>query len=787
MSLETYFRVTSYALVATAFVALALTGELDPVSMLLYPLALAASFYADTKGITRLRLKEWMWRVLALLYVPFAFLDAAALSSHVLALVHMTLFLSAAKLFQNKRDRDWVFLYLIAFFQIPLASGLTFNATFVASLAIFLFFFVSSLAAFEIRRARREITMLDEEVVTRSNPGRQSKESRQTKEARAVKGRAAERNSRAPRRIRYLVGASAAQIALVALLAVPFFFFIPRFGGGGVASGFGDSQALTGFSDTVRLGEVASIKENKRVVMRIELDRKPGKYVRWRGIALDRYTDGVWTLSQVGERPGERFRNSASNRQTQNAPVPDDEFIPHHQLYEPHTYTPPADRQLVLEQRVVLEPLDTPHLFAAQRPFKLIGAISPVTWDSYTTAITAIGLRGRTSYTVLSDMSAPSEQELRAEPLVREALRPSDRNLARLYLQLPDKLDSRIESLAREITRNAVTDYDRARAIESYLKKFKYTLDLKPVESDPLAEFLFETREGHCEYFATAMTVLLRTLDIPARIVNGFQMGEYNDLNNLYTVRASDAHSWVEVYFPQKEAWVEFDPTPPGGINDYSQGGFFARLKNYIDAAEVFWLDYVVTLDGDEQASIMVDLQQRLLALKDNLALYYFAARMWVADVAGSLLAERSWDVGRVLKVVIAVVILLASVLAVYVLVAFLKRRGLAPTGYGPWWHRLFILPTWRSRRLVERDRRQSAVLFYEQMLAIAARAGFVKSPDQTPSEFAFASRLSQIDEITRVYNRVRFGGAQLDEKEVQRVSNLLADLKRSVRHGRFS
>jgi hypothetical protein len=393
-------------------------------------------------------------------------------------------------------------------------------------------------------------------------------------------------------------------------------------------------------------------------------------------------------------------------------------------------------------------------------------------------------LRGRTAYTVLSDLSMPSEQELRAEPVAREALQPAGRNLMRLYLQLPDRLDPRIELLAREVTRNAVTEYDKARAIESYLKKFKYTLDLKPTEGDPLAEFLFETREGHCEYFATAMTILMRTLGIPARIVNGFQMGEYNDLNNLYTVRASDAHSWVEVYFPQKEAWIEFDPTPPGGINDYSQGGFLARLKKYIDAAEVFWLDYIVTLDGDEQASIMVDLQQRLLALKDNLAFYYSAAKLWVASAASSLLVDRPWDVGRVLNVLIAVAILLASMMALYVFTAFLKRRGLAPTGYGPWWHRLFILPTWRSKRLVERDRRQSAVLFYEQMLAIAARAGLVKSPDQTPSEFAFVSRLSQIDEITRVYNRVRFGGAQLDEKEVRRVSNLLAELKRSVRRG---
>jgi transglutaminase-like putative cysteine protease len=152
---------------------------------------------------------------------------------------------------------------------------------------------------------------------------------------------------------------------------------------------------------------------------------------------------------------------------------------------------------------------------------------------------------------------------------------------------------------------------------------FRYTLDLKGEDDDPLAAFLFETREGHCEYFATAMTIMLRTLEIPARIVNGFQMGEYNELNNMYTVRESDAHSWVEVYFPRSDSWIEFDPTPAAGINDYSAGGLLARLRKYADAMEVFWLDYVVTLDSEEQASIMVDIQHRLLSFKDRLLTAY--------------------------------------------------------------------------------------------------------------------------------------------------------------------
>jgi hypothetical protein len=274
---------------------------------------------------------------------------------------------------------------------------------------------------------------------------------------------------------------------------------------------------------------------------------------------------------------------------------------------------------------------------------------------------------------------------------------------------------------------------------------------------------------------------MLRTLDIPARVVNGFQMGEYNSLNDMYTVRESDAHSWVEAYFPRSEAWIEFDPTPSAGINDYTKGGLLARLRKYADAMEVFWLDYIVTLDSDEQASIMVDLQHRLLSIKDRFLVYYLDAKLWTRRMLNKVIVDRSWSAGDLLELTSALAILALGIMSLYVVLSYRKRRGLPPTGYGPWWHRLFILPMWR-RRVTQRDYRQSAILFYEQMLAIARRAGLVKQPHQTPVEFAAASGLSPIREITTMYNRVRFGGAQLDESETRRVSDLLGELKQSVR-----
>jgi protein-glutamine gamma-glutamyltransferase len=774
--MDTYFRITSYALVATAFLALAFTGELDAISIGLMTIAIAASYWRDLKrskpssearGAKRAWWRVWLWRAAGAAYVPFLIVDALLLSNRILALVHMTLFVSAAKLFARKRDRDWVFLYLIAFFQMLLAAGLTFNATFVASLVMFLFFFISALAAFEIRRARRELSSHEEETIAPIKPAK--RRYRANEIALPASG--------PQRRARYFVGATLAQVAMVAALTLPFFFLIPRFGGGGVARGFGDTPA-TGFSDKVELGQVARIKKSQQIVMRAQLNPMPGRYLRWRGVALERYDGHSWSVPDNDPNNRQQMRNQVRISVGEESGN-DSRFDRVYPLTDGPLHSPlPAEqaRQNIIEQKIILEPLDTATLFAAQRPIRIAGPIPAIIKDRYTDALSASRLRGRTSYSVWSDISVPSEQELKTDV---PALSPEI--IKRLYLQLPARLNPRIRDLAHEVSKGAATPYEKAKRIEEYLKtSFGYTLDLKITGPDPLSEFLFEAREGHCEYFATAMVIMLRALDIPARIVNGFQMGEYNDINRLFMIRESDAHSWVEVYFPRSNSWIEFDPTPAAGINDYSQGGLLARFRKYMDAMEVFWLDYIVTLDSEEQASIMVSIQQKLVAVKDRLFVYYQDAKQWTRE-AFSFFAARDWRASDWIKVVGALALLLAMSGGVYVAL-HIKRWSIAPTGYGPWWHRLLILPTWRSRKLVRRDTRESAVMFYEQMLAIASRAGLMKQPYQTPMEFAAGSGLNEVREITMLYNRVRFGGARLDMKEARRVTALLAQLKQSVR-----
>src|SRR5262249_36789369 len=150
--------------------------------------------------------------------------------------------------------------------------------------------------------------------------------------------------------------------------------------------------------------------------------------------------------------------------------------------------------------------------------------------------------------------------------------------------------------------------------------------------------------------------------------------------------------------------------------------------------------------------------------------------------VVASLLVGRHWTVAGIIKAGVVIGLLSLAGAALYILRSYRKLRGRPPTGYGPWWQRLFILPTWKGTFWIRHDQRTSAVLFYQQMLVILSRAGLIKGPDVTPLEFAAASRQPNVVEITMAYNRVRFGGVSLDDLETRRVAGLLAELKKTIK-----
>src|SRR5205085_10347687 len=245
-----------------------------------------------------------------------------------------------------------------------------------------------------------------------------------------------------------------------------------------------------------------------------------------------------------------------------------------------------------LRYRVLMEPIGMDVFFLPAMAEALYGNYRFVNIEEGGAVFNADRDRPITTYSGISNIGEPEPTALRTTTSDTKPLPP---NVALAYLQLP-KLDLRIQPLAQQITANSPSPYEKAAAIENYLRtQFGYTLQLPstPV-ADPLAHFLFERKQGHCEYFAASMAVMLRSLGIPARLVNGFRTGEYNDVTGSYIIRARDAHSWVEAYFAG-QGWIAFDPTPASGSVAFKSG--WSRVLLYLDALREFWREWIINYD----------------------------------------------------------------------------------------------------------------------------------------------------------------------------------------------
>lgn len=728
MKFRNYFLFASFSFVATGFLALVLTGRLDIGSPILYVVALLGAWWTERNRpewlITRKRAA-----LISAIAIPMAAVDILLLSRNpFLGLARFALLLAAIKMYQKKDDSDWVWLYGLSFGQLLLAASLTIDATFLFSLGLFLFFLVTTLSAFEIERTHRKLTRVEEEE-------------------HALRGD----RPRPLRRGWFVSAVGIGQIVLVIAVAVPIFFILPRFGGGYLGSAYSQTQTLSGFSERVRLGDLENIKLNRTVVMYVRLDRPPSRPLRWRGLALEEFDGprGIWR----SVRP---FRRTMVDR------VPG---IPASFNIEP--LAPGTVAADLLEQTVYLEPMGNVTLFAASRAKRIDNAPREVSVDS------AGSLRGprhdssRLSYVVTSDVSGVSEADLALDTSTDY----SD-EIRALDLQLP-AIDPRVAQLANEVIGDATTPYEKARRIESHLKnQFTYSLSLTREDTsiDPVSDFLINVRAGHCEYFSTSMAVMLRTVGVPARVVNGFQPGEYNALSETYTVRQADAHSWVEVYFAGSDEWVEFDPTPSAGLNAYSSD-MTSDLRQSIEAMQLMWIRYVVALDTHEQLTVVRSIQGGLIEAKAWVTSKFSSLRRWVT----SLFESRSAS--------ISTSSLLTTIVVAMLLVGALSIAGMLLHGRG-WRLGGFVFPMWRWRgRWGNRTQpsEKTAVLFYEQMSAMLAQYGIRRPPSRTPREFAVDCGIEEVLAVTEQYHRVRFGQVNVRSVEGD-VANELARLAAVLR-----
>lgn len=718
MSFATYFRASSYAMIAVAMLALMLAGGLHSVLGAVFAAVMVVAWNLEGN---KWQLSERVGLVVVLLSIPLFMLDWKYQSIRgeapgrlgVNALAHLIVFLSAIKLLQVKSDRDWVFLYLISFFELLLAAGLSFSPIFLGTLTLYLLCSLSTVMAFEIRKAQRGVKPAETRLLV-------SPDSRVFRKLVGSRGKRDIEASRLP-----LVAAS--MLVLIFILALPLFLVAPRAGSALISRGGSGLTNFIGFSESVRLGEIGDLKQNNQVVMRVRIEEPTSTRdagLKWRGVALDEFTGRAWKKSSVARRAEQK-------------PIERGFF---------HLGTTDALNGLTT-QTVFLEPISSSVLFAAPRALAIQGDFPFVRVDAEGSIQSRPHDVDRIMYKVISDTTEPDPETLRRD------LRPYSESEER-YREYPKTLDRRVADYARATILNAraVNRYDAAKAIETELRtQYGYSLQMRAGGADPLSDFLFNVRIGHCEYFSTAMAVMLRTQGVGTRVVNGFLPGEYNEAAGAYTVRQSDAHSWVEVYFPETKSWVAFDPTPAAGRTEPQSSGVAAQLGKYAEALELIWFQYVVGYDKQEQRSLAASLTNGVFEYR----------RSW-GEVFANFRKSKPPIATGILMVVVAIAGVPLILLVARRVRRFGWRRALRVLSPGP-------------------DTTASAIEFYERLLAVLAARGIKRTPDQTPTEFAAAFGLIEAVEITHAYNRARFGGEQLSAAELREIEQTLTDLEAST------
>ena len=384
-------------------------------------------------------------------------------------------------------------------------------------------------------------------------------------------------------------------LATTCLLSVPIFLFtaalfvmFPRVGLSLLLLNHPQKGRMVGFSDRVDLGEVGVLRTDPSIALRFEVqdlpDPPPARLtLRLRGTAFDRYDGRRWERTQRDRSHGTDQGEALSVVRRPTG----------------------GDRRITID----LEPIDPPVVFLPPRTVALQIRVQQqaVLGEQLVLARGPEGevrYQGSDAHGLRYDAYVAGDRE----PIV-EVMANSDRGR---YLELPSEMPARIAALAHEWADAQPTPYLKAKALEEHLKhEFKYdTGSPSGGKPQPVDHFLFESKRGHCEFFSTAMAIMLRELGIPSRNVTGFVGGTYNRFGRYYAVREGDAHSWVEGYLDDPiRGWVTFDPTPTSGAQPLQEtSGAYVYMRDLVEALSQRWNRYVIGYDLKQQVRIFEDI-----------------------------------------------------------------------------------------------------------------------------------------------------------------------------------
>jgi len=585
-----------------------------------------------------------------------------------IALAHFAALAQALQLLDARPRRSEFLLVALALFQVVLASSLTDSVFFPPLLATFVVAAVWTLLVHTLRMEAAEAG--DAHAVTRAlTPG--------------------------------LLRTTLLASGLSILLALAFFLVLPRLRSSVVAgSRLGLPLAAAGFSDTVALGDLGRIRQDPTRVLRIETLEglpPPRGESYWRGLAFDHFDGERWSIT-----PPRRSLVAGSPEMGVSLGS------------RPH--------EVDLVQRIVREPVSAGVVFGAGEVRGLAGTLRRLERDENGGLYAPDQAEDRVRYEVRSLRREWSDAELRG----RAAIPP--RGSGARFLQLPP-LAPELRALAEQSAGGAGSDAERVRAVERFLLergRYQDTPPLPPpgAPRSPVEAFLLGELAGHCEYFASGMVVLLRSLSLPARLVNGFAGGRENRIGDFLELSRSDAHAWVEVHY-EGVGWVRYDPTPADlRARPLPASSLSERARELASALELWWYQRVVGFDRADQIRA--------------------AQRAWLAWKGRRRGAERPADPGSRAW---------GAARAPSWLAPLLGAGGLlAAAGLG-------LL----RRRACRRDALPAG---YAQALRLLARRGLLRAPAATARSFAseVEARLgapvgAPFHALTEAYLAERFGG----------------------------
>ena len=353
---------------------------------------------------------------------------------------------------------------------------------------------------------------------------------------------------------------------LIPAVAIPlmaaFFVVLPRPYSPLVKITAPGKKAVTGFSEAVNLGEVSSIQEDTGAIFRVNMKKIDQSQLYWRGIVFDYFDGRRWNLSEMRET-GKLGRSPRSGE--------------------------------MIEQTVFLEPNNFKYLFALDRPVAMN--------------------RSRTSRVFTNTIARKPKKRIRydAVSFLSETVFDDTVNEA-LYLQLPEDIPLSIIRLAKDLS----FERDTVETVRSFMKHFqdvdfKYSLEGLPVSASPLEDFLFDLKYGNCEYYASALAVMLRISGIPARVIGGYKGADFNEMGGYYLVQNRNAHVWVEAFI-KGDGWVRLDPTPASRevlMAEY-ESGLIVKAGLLLDIINYYWNGFVIDYDLKKQFSLFMKLSYGL-------------------------------------------------------------------------------------------------------------------------------------------------------------------------------